>query len=55
MPPCFDTSIQTQRNSYFDAYVGANYVASYGLDQSTKHNCSTGRNNNDNSKAYDTP
>ena len=55
MPPCFDTSIQTQCNSYFDAYVGANDVASYGLDKSNNHHGNTYRKDNDDSQSYKTP
>ena len=37
IPPYFDMYIQKQCNSAYDAYVGANDLASYRLDQSTKH------------------
>ena len=55
MLPHFDTSIQTQCSSASDAYVVENYVAPYGLDQSTNHHGNTDGKDNDDSQSYETP
>ena len=52
---CFDTYIQTQRNSADDASVGANDVAPYVLDQSINHYGNMEGKDNDGSQSYETP
>ena len=48
VPPCFDTYIQTQRNSAYDVSLGANDVASDELYQSLNHHGNVyGKDNDD--------
>ena len=55
MPTSFDTSIQTQCNSKFDASVGTNDVASAKLYQSINHCGKTYGKDNDYSQSHETP
>ena len=55
IPPCFDTYIQTQRNSASYASVGLNDVSSSGLDQCTNHRGNKYGKDNDDSQSYETP
>ena len=55
IPPCFDISIQTKRNSALDASAGANDVATDVLYQSTNHHVNTNGNNIDDSQSFEIP
>ena len=55
VPPPFDTYIQTQCNSAYDASMGANDVSSAVLDQITNHRANTDSKDNDDSQSYEAP
>ena len=55
MPTRFDTSIQTQCNSKYDASVGTNDVASAKIYQSINHCGKTYGKDNDYSQSHETP
>ena len=55
IPQWSDTSIQTQRNSASDVPVGAHYISSSVLYQSTNHHGNTDVKDNDDSQSFETP
>ena len=55
IPPCFDTYMQNQRNSAYDASTGANDEATYLLDQRTNHHVHTDFNKNGDSQSLVKP
>ena len=54
IPPHFDTSIQNQRNSAYDASVVAKDVAPDRLYQRTNHRGNMNGKDNDDSQSYET-
>ena len=55
IPPCFDTSIQTEHNSDPDAFKGIKDVVSAGFDQCTHHNGNIDGKDNDYLQSFETP
>ena len=55
VPKRSGTSIQTQCNSVYDAYVGAHDASSSGLNQSTNLHGNIDVKDNDDSRSFDTP